>query len=319
MNIVSRHPTAFSNEGRTPRFAHRLLAVAAFAVSFASVARGAVVFEGPQQVQNCTLQNGAKATNQGFEFDTTEISIEWATVLVTKPAGLFVDGQRYRVSFDYEVTKANSDDSRFFAGFRTPEPTDYKQRMKAWPATAAERGRKEFAFTLRDGADWNFLIYTLNGVAMSINNLKIEEVPLPKLEPGFVYQSPMADDERLNLMSGGNIVEGGLDVVTPRKKWNNILRTVPQEVVLTPGHSYLVSYTYMIDPDAKKGRMHHYLGTHQSKAEKQNWESWSVKPGQNGRKEFTVRPSDPDSMIFIGDFGGTSVRIEDLTIQDLRQ
>ena len=322
MSIVLRHPTAFSNEGRTPRSA-RMVAAAAFLISFATVAQGEVVFQGPQQVQNCTLQNGAAATatGQGFDFDTTQIAKEWAAVLSTKPAGLFVDGQRYRVSFDYEVTKANSDQSRFVASFRTAEPTDYKQRTKTWHATAGERGRKEFAFTLRNGADWNFLICTFNGVAMSINNLKIEAVPLLKLKPGFVYQSPMVDDERLDLIRSGKIVKGGLDVVTPSEKWNHILQTVPQEVVLTPGHSYLVSYTYTIAPDARQGsRMHHYSGTTLTdSAGRQNWESWEATPGQSERKEFTVCVTEPDSRIFIGDFGGTSVRIEDFTIQDLGQ
>ena len=90
-----------------------------------------------------------------------------------------------------------------------------------------------------------------------------------------------------------------------------------------PGHCYRVSYNYNVKDAKEEARMNHHVRVPSKSNDgsdpglKIQWLSWDAKPGESGHKELTFQVTEPGCQIMLGDYGGTSVRIEAIEIEDL--
>lgn len=307
---------------RLPQAVSLLVVAVAFVSAFSDV-RAEVLFEGMPEPGPFTI-NFAQSSDGGLEVDTTGFEEPWRTFLASVPTQItFSPGKRYKIGYDYKVQKLKSDETRFYHYLDVPSDESSRRGHQIWTAKAGESGRKEFTTTLADSDAYRLAMGVVNGGAITINNLKIEEVPPPKLDNGFIYQSPMENDERLIINPAGKIVDGGFEVTTTGKEWNKYLDTSAQELRLIPGHTYKVSYNYNVE-DAKEGaRMNHHVRVPSKSNDGSDpelntqWVSWAAKPGESGHKELTFQVTEPGCQIMLGDYGGTSVRIEAIEIEDL--
>ncbi|MEI8294752.1 MAG: hypothetical protein WCG66_12365 [bacterium] len=314
MKVRSETSQKFSSP---QRYLQQVLSICAIALASALPhARAQVLFEGTPK-PGAFVINFATATHEELAVDTTDFEEKWRTFLVSSPNEIiFEPGKRYKIGYNYEVTKLKSDETKFYHFLDVPGDDSSRRAHAIWPAKAGESGRQEFIATLPDSDGYRLSIGIVNGGAITIKNLKIEEVPPPKLDEGFLYQGAMENDGRLKFSSQAKIMDGGLVVSTTSKQWNNYFTTSPQELPLLPGHTYRISYLYSVENTGEEARMNQSLSA-DGKAEKFHWQSWEIAPGQSNVKEVQLEITEPGCSFAIGDFGGSTVRIEDFTIEDL--
>ena len=294
-------------------------AISILAITVASAlphARAQVLFEGTPKPGPFFI-NFATATDEELPVDTTDFEEAWRTFLISSPNEIiFEPGKRYKIGYNYEVTKLKSEETRFYHVLDVPGDDSSRRAHVIWPAKAGESGRQEFIATLPDSDGYRLSIGIVNGGAITIKNLKIEEVPPPKLDKGFLYQGAMENDERLRFSPQAKIVDGGLEVSTTSKRWNNYFSTSPQELPLLPGHTYRISYLYSVENVGEEARMNQSLEA-DGKVEKFHWDSWEIAPGQTGVKEVELKITEPGCFFAVGDHGGSTVQIENFSIEDL--
>ena len=63
--------------------------------------------------------------------------------------------------------------------------------------------------------------------------------------------------------------------------------------------------------------MNQSLATADEKKEKFHWDSWDIAAGQSGVKEVELEITEPGCHFAVGDYGGSTVRIENFSIEDL--
>jgi hypothetical protein len=282
-------------------------------------ARGEVLFEGTPTLAQFVLNFGAVASGDAVNVDTTDSDETWRTWLVSRPEAIaFEPGKRYRVSWDFEVQKNKGPETHYYYYFQSADDQNSRKGNGKWLAKDGESGQMEVTATLGDVGGYVFALGISKGGAVAIKNLKIEEVPPPKLDKGFLYQGAMENDGRLRFSPQAKIVEGGLVVSTTSKRWNNIFSTSPQELPLLPGHTYRISYSYSVENAGEEARMNQSLTTADSeKKENFHWDSWEIAPGQSGVKEVELQITEPGCFFAVHDHGGSTVRIENFSIEDL--
>ena len=303
------------------RVIRRILCIVSLVLISAIPAKSEIIFEGTPSEQQFDIRYGAAKSDLGFEVDTTDVEREWCPFLFTLPTRVsFSAGKRYRVAFDYKILKLKSENSCFYHSLNLEGDETSNRGWGVFRGKANETGRKQFVATLPGSDGYRLVIGSVNGGAIIIKNLKIEEVPPPKLDPGFIYQSPMEPDERLVVSGNARILDGKLrvDTTAAGKEWSRHVNTMPQEVVLNPGHNYKLSFTYKVDRMKGDGsRLNASVSVHGSPSKHQFWESWAANPGESDRKEFTFAVTEPQSEVVLGDYSGVAVQYEDLRIEDL--
>jgi len=274
----------------------------------------------------------AEASDNGLLADTTNYEGTWGVYLASSPARFpLAPLKRYRVSYDYNIVKKKSDRSRFYQGFDLPGDTNGNRMIQTWDASAGDSGKKVFTTTLPDSDRYRIVLGTREGGAIRITNIKIEEVPEPKLAKGMVYQNPIENDGRLVLNMNGHFVDDAFVVDTrmEKREWHRIITTAPDLLPLKKGHSYRVSYNFAVRDADPEASMQHFVyfkdetstdetSTDENSAiAKQSRESWPVYPGTGGQKELFFEAPEAGTHFVIGTRLGADVRIENLEIEDV--
>ncbi|MEI8294753.1 MAG: hypothetical protein WCG66_12370 [bacterium] len=260
--------------------------------------------------------NFATETDKELLVDTTGSEVECRNFLISSPREIqFEPGKRYKIGFDYEVHKLKSDATRLYYFLEVTNDDSSQRAKRVWAPKEGESDRQEFISTLPDSDGYRLCIGIANGGAITIKNLKIEEIPPPKLDKGFLYQGAMENDERLRFNYEGKIVNGGFLMNTPSKQWKPYFSTSPQELSLLPGHTYRISYSYSAENAEADAFMRHTCFTTDGKT--LYTQRWAINPGQSDFKEIQLEITEPGSSFTIGSYGKSTVRIEDFTIEDL--
>jgi hypothetical protein len=303
-----------------------LLAVAVAFFSAFSDVRAEVLFEGKPEPGPFTI-NFAQSSDAGLDVDTTGSVQAWQGFLYSVPPHIiFSPSKRYRVSWDFEVQKNKNPETFFYYFFKSSADETSRRGFGKWVAKDGESGHMEVTATLGDFYGYVFALGCAKGGAITIKNLKIEEVPPRKLDKGYLYQPPFENDEGLGLVLSpeGRTVKGGFEMdTTTGREWNYIFSTSPAVLPLQTGHTYRVAFNYDVKSVSEKGD--NFMVCHLKKSDGSNssnmehWNSWPVSAGDSGHKEFNFTVTEPDCSIRLGDHNGISVRIEDFTIEDLSQ
>lgn len=282
-------------------------------------ARGETLFEGTPTKAQFVFNFDTVSSGDAVNVDTTDSDEQWRTWLVTRPEAIvFQSGKRYRASWDYEVQKNKGPETHYYYYFQSADDQDSRRGNGKWLAKAGETGQMEVTATLGNFDGYIFALGNSKGGAITIKNLKIEEVPPPKLDKGFLYQPPFENDGRLVLNPAGHFVEGGfeVDTTTTGSEWNELLATSPKELPLQPGHTYRVAFSYEVKnvSDKEDSSMVCRL----AKPDGSNIEGqWNSLPASAGLKEFNFTVSEPGCSIRVGDHNGVSARVWDFTIEDI--
>ena len=259
--------------------------------------------------------NFAEATDMGLEVDTMTKEGPWGAFLISDPAQIsFSPLKRYRIGYDYKVQNLKSDETVFYHFLNIPNSDETTMRGETfWSAKGGETGRKEFILTIREFDNYSLNIGVYGGGAITIKNLKIEEIPKPRLRKGFIYLSPIENDERLVFNKSGQVTRKGFGVTTKSERWQEILKTSSSEIPFEVGHRYRISYTYRVK-NAKTARLNHCISAGPNRT---GWDSWPIRSGEFQRKEFEIDITKPESFFRVGSYGKCSIIIDDLEIQDL--
>lgn len=304
-----------------------LLATAATigTASFLPQARGEALYELAHDPAQFVLNSGAVPSGDSVSVDTTDSDETWHNLLVSKPEAIVLEpGKRYRVSWDFEVQKNKSPETYFYYFFKSSADETSRRGFGKWVAKDGESGHMEVTATLGDFDGYVFALGCAIGGAITIENLKIEEVPPRKLDKGYLYQPPFENDEGLGLVLSpeGRTVKGGFEVdTTTGREWNNIFSTSPAVLPLQTGHTYRVAFNYDVKNVSDRGdnsMLCHLIksdGINSSNME--HWNSWPVSAGDSGHKEFNFTVSEPGCSIRLADHNGISARIEDFSIKDI--
>jgi hypothetical protein len=283
-------------------------------------ARGEAVFEGTPDPAQFVLNFGAVASGDAVNVDTTDSDETWRTWLISRPEAIaFEPGKRYRASWDYEVQKNKGAQTHYYYYFQSADDQDSRRGNGKWLAKDGESGQMEVTATLGNFEGYVFALGISKGGAITIKNLKVEEVPPPKLDKGFLYQPPFENDGRLALNSAGHFVKGGFEVdTTTGGEWNESLATSPKELPLQPGHTYRVAFAYDVKNVSDKGdnSMVCRLAKPDGSNIEGQWNSWPVSVGERGRKELFFTVLEPGCSIRLGDRNGLKARVEEFSIED---
>lgn len=285
-------------------------------------ARGEALFEGKPTPPQFFLNFGAVSSGDSVNVDTTDSDETWRTWLVSRPEAIaFEPGKRYRASWDYEILKNKGSETLYYYYFQSADDQDSRRGNGKWTAKDGESGQMEVTATLGGVEGYVFALGISKGGAITIKNLKIEEVPPPKLDKGFLYQPPLENDGRLVLNPAGHFVKGGfeVDTTTANQEWNETLATSPKELPLLPGHTYRVAFAYDVKnvSDKEENAMLCRLTKPNGSNIEGQVNAWPVSAGASGHKEFNFMVSEPGCSIRLGDRNGISARIEDFSIEDL--
>ena len=290
-------------------------------------ARGEALFEGTPSPDQFVLNFGAVSSGDSVSVDTTDSDETWRTWLVSRPEAIkFEPGKRYRVSWDFEVQKNKSQETHFYYYLQCADDHTTRRGHGKWVAKDGESGHMEVTATLGDFDGYVFALGCAKGGAITIENLKIEEVPPRKLDKGYLYQPPFENDEGLGLVLSpeGRTVKGGFEMdTTTGREWNYIFSTSPAVLPLQTGHTYRVAFNYDVKSVSEKGDnamlCHLTKSNGSNSSNMEHWNSWPVSAGDSGHKEFNFTVTEPGCSIRLTDHNGISVRIEDFTIEDLSQ
>jgi len=284
-------------------------------------ARGEALFEGTPTNAQFVLNFGATSSSDAVNVDTIDSDEQWRTWLVSRPEAIvFQSGKRYRVSWDFEVQKNKGPETHFYYYLQSADDQTSRRGNGKWVAKDGESGNMEVTATLGNFDGYVFAMGNSKGGAITLKNLKIEEVPPPKLDKGFLYQPPFENDGRLALNSTGRIVKGGFEIdTTTGGEWNDFFGTSPTLMPLQPGHTYLVAFSYDVKNVSDKGdsSMVCRLAKPDGSNIEGQWNSWPASAGANEQKEFNFKVSEPGCSIRLGDHNGVSARIEDFSIEDI--
>lgn len=288
-------------------------------------ARGEALYELARDPSQFVLNFGAVPSGDSVSVDTTDSDETWHNWLVSKPEAIVLEpSKRYRVSWDFEVQKNKNPETFFYYFFKSSADETSRRGFGKWVAKDGESGHMEVTATLGDFNGYVFALGCAKGGAITIKNLKIEEVPPRKLDKGYLYQPPFENDEGLGLVLSpeGRTVKGGFEMdTTTGGEWNCIFSTSPAVLPLQTGHTYRVAFNYDVKSVSEKGD--NAMVCHLTKSDGSNssnmehWNSWPVSAGDSGHKEFNFRVTEPGCSIRLTDHNGISVRIEDFTIEDL--
>jgi len=131
--------------------------------------------------ERLALNNNATVVKGGVEVDTTDDGEEWHEYLHTEPARVaLASGGRYKISYDYTVSKALAGDGAAFYHLVRTADADKDRGMELWQAAAGAKGHKEFTVEL-DKADGYYLILGVRFKGgIRIDNLEIEDLNAKK-------------------------------------------------------------------------------------------------------------------------------------------
>ena len=124
------------------------------------------------------LAFGARVVDDAVVADTTGVDTEWHEYLHTVPAQvLLAAGRRYKVSYDYEVTKALSGNgASFYHLLRSLDDPDQDVGNRSWNAPVGSKGHKEFVAKLAQADRYYLILGIRRQGAVRITNLQIEDL-----------------------------------------------------------------------------------------------------------------------------------------------
>lgn len=307
----------------------------AFALSLCLVAAGfccvsaADATPGPKRLLEGPLADngqfvfahGAQAANGAVTVEATAAE-EWHEYLTTVPAKVaFAPGGTYRVSYDFELTKALSGDEPYlYHLIRGTEAGENDRGWETFTPRAGEKGRRSFVAQLPKLPDYHLILGVRYGGAVRISNLLVEDLTPG---PGVVFTPYFAPgDERVELNFEAEIKNDGVEVDTTGQdeEWHEFLRTQPEKVVLKSGGKYKIGYDYQVlKPLAgQDASFYHLVRTPDGMEKDQGMEQWQAATKEKGHKDFTVELEKADGYrLILGVRFKGAIRITNLKIEDL--
>jgi hypothetical protein len=128
------------------------------------------------------LDNGATIAADAVTVDTSGDDDEWHEYLHTVPASVPLKSEgRYKISYDYQVTKAlGGGDASFYHLVRCPDGNDKDVGMEMWTAPMGDKGHKEFTAELQKAEGYYLILGIRFKGGIKISNLQIEDLAAKK-------------------------------------------------------------------------------------------------------------------------------------------
>lgn len=136
----------------------------------------------------------------------------------------------------------------------------------------------------------------------------------------MLFSGPFFNDGRFVLQGGAKLVSGGIyvDIPTGGGEWCEFLVSLPETMDFEPGKNYKISYDYTVSKAQDNTQFYQFLRVSGNSAKDLGWAPWEAKPGEKGRKEFTVEPKEPGYSLIFGVRYAGSIRIDNLRIEEIK-
>ena len=280
------------------------------------------VFDGPPADDGrLQLNNGATVAEGIVKVEVTADE-EWHEYLVTVPEKVVLAPKGvYRVSYEYELTKALKGDEPYLYHLLRSGPGENDRGWETFAPAAGEKGKRRFIVRLAELKDYRLIIGIRFGGAVRISKLTIED-----LTPGagvvfLPYFTPR--DDRVGLNHDALIADDAVSVDTTSSdgEWHEYLITLAATVPLKGGGKYKIGYDYVVTKAlaGDGASFYHLVRTPDGMDKDKGMDLWTAALGAKGHKEFVVELDKAEGYrVILGVRFKGAIRIENLSIEEAK-